>query len=118
HDPGAGFCRVDDVEVGVGVVDVGERALSAGATISGAIRFARPTRVPDAVVAVGPSGVSVRREVLVYSSFDRVELPGLWPGHWTVSARRGDEILAMGDVDVEGTGTFPVTLTAGGGLEP
>ncbi len=61
---------------------------------------------PTKCVAVGPSGVSVRQAFVVYSSFDRVELAGLWPGHWIVSARSGDEVLAMGEVDVKGTGTF------------
>ena len=87
NDPKSGYCRVDDVEVPAGVVDVGERSLSRGASLSGAIHFARPSRVPDEIVAVDPSGVSVRRAFEVYSSFDRFELAGLWPGHWTVSAK-------------------------------
>jgi hypothetical protein len=118
HDPHAGFCRLDDVKVPAGVVDVGERMISAGATIRGAIHFARPSRVPDEVVAVGPLGASVRLAFLVYSSFDKFDLVGLWPGHWTVSARSGDEVLATGEVDVKGTGTFPVTLTVGGYQKP
>jgi hypothetical protein len=113
HDPSSGFCRVDNVEVTAGVIDVGERAISAGAKVSGEIHFARPGRVPEEVVAIGPLGVSVRRAFQVYSSFDQVELAGLWPGHWIVSARSGGEILATSELDVEGTGTFPVTLTAG-----
>ncbi len=118
HDPEAGFCRVDDVVVPAGVVDVGERTLSAGASIRGEIRFARPSPVPDAVVAIGPSGVSLRRELEVYSSFDRVDLAGLWPGHWTISARRGDEILATGEIDVKAAETIPITLTVGGDKKP
>ncbi len=109
---------MDDVAVPAGVVDVGERALSPGATARVAIRFARPSRVPDEVTAVGPSGVSVRHTFQVYSSFDRVNLVGLWPGHWTVSARSGEELLATGEVDVEGTETYPLTLTAGRGATP
>ena len=100
------FCRLDDVEVPPGVVDVGERTLSAGATISGAIQFVRPSRVPDEVRGGRPIGRLGAQAFAVYSSFDRVELAGLWPGHWTVSARSGDEVLAIGEVDVEGTGTF------------
>jgi hypothetical protein len=99
------------VEVASGVVDVGERTLSPGATVNGAIHFARPSRLPDAIVATGPSGVSVRQEVPIYSSFDRVELAGLWPRRWTISARNGDEVLATRDVDVKATGTVHVTLT-------
>ena len=118
HDPKAGFCRVDDVEVAAGVVDVGEHTLLGGATVSGAIHFARPSRVPDEIVAIGPSGVSVRQEVLIYSSFDRFELGGLWPGLWTISARSGDQVLATGAVDVKATGTFQLTLTTGVGHGP
>jgi hypothetical protein len=118
HDPKSGFCRVDDIEVRAGAVDVGECTLSPGATVSGEIRFERPSRVPYEVVAVDPVGVSVHRAFLVYSSFDRVELAGLWPGRWTVSARSGDEILATGEVDVKAIGTFNVTLTAGSGRGP
>ncbi len=118
HDPISGFGRLDNVEVPAGVVNVAERTLTPGATIRGAIHFPRPSRVPDEVVAVGPSGVTVRQAFRVYSSFDRVELAGLWPGHWTVSARSGDEVLATSEVDIKGTGTFPVALTAGGGQGP
>jgi hypothetical protein len=74
--------------------------------------------IPDVVVAVGPSGVSVRREFPKSSSFDHFELAGLWPGFWAISARRGDEVLATAGVNVEGTGTFPVTLTTGGSPQP
>lgn len=116
HDPEAGFCRLDDVVVPAGVVDVGERALSRGAAIRGAIRFARPTRLPTAVVATDSSGVTVRREFPGYSSnCDQIELLGLWPGRWTVSVRGGDEVLATGEVDVPATGTVPLNLTAGEG---
>jgi hypothetical protein len=110
HNPQSGFCRVDDVEVPAGVVDVGERTLSAGATVRGAIHFVRLSRVPDEVVAFHTSGVSVHQWFSNGSSFDRVELAGLWPGHWTVSARSGDQVLATSALDVEGSGTLQVTL--------
>ena len=118
HNPSSGFCRVDDVEVKVGAVDVGERTLSPGATVRGMLRLVRPSSVPGEVVAVGPMGVTVRQEYPVYSSFDRIEIPHLWPGHWTVSARKGDEVIATGEVDVAGTGVIPVTLTAAGRRAP
>jgi hypothetical protein len=114
HDPESGYCRVDHVTVPAGVVDIGERSLSSGARLGGAIRFARPSRVPDKIVAVGPLGVSVCRAFKDDSSFDRFELAGLWPGHWIVSARSSDEILATGELDVVGSGPFDVTLTVGG----
>jgi hypothetical protein len=50
-----------------------------------------------------------------YSSCDRIELGGLWPEHWTVSAVSGDEVVAKDDVNVQETGMFGVTLTVGGG---
>ncbi len=115
HDPKVGFCKVDDVEVAAGVVDVGERALSAGATVSGLIHFAQPSRLPDEVVATHASGVSLREAFEEYSSFDRVELTGLWPGRWTLSARSGDDVLATGAVHVEGTGAFQMDMTVGRG---
>jgi len=114
NDPKRGFCRVDDVEVPAGVVDVGERALSAGATINGTIRFLRPTLVPDEVMAVHSSGVSLRQAFPRYSSCDQFKLIGLWPGRWSVVAQRGDEVLVGGEIDIRESGTFNLTLTAGG----
>ncbi len=114
HDPNSGFCRVENVEVPAGVVDVGERVLSEGATVRGTIRFVKPTRVPDSIVAVDASGVSVRRAFEVYSSFDQFAFTNLWPGHWTIQARGGEEVLAKSELEIEGSGTFEVTLTAGG----
>jgi hypothetical protein len=73
--------------------------------------------VPSEVVAVDTSGASVRQEFPIYSSFDRVQLTALWPGHWTVSARSGDDVLASTEVEVTGTGAFNLTLTAGRGQE-
>ena len=35
--------------------------LAAGASVAGGIRFVRPSHLPDEMVAVGPSGVTVRR---------------------------------------------------------
>ena len=98
------------------MVDIGERSLSGGARLSGTIQFARPSRVPDEIVAVGPSGVSVHRAFSNESSFDRFELAGLWPGHWTVSARIGDEVLASAQVDINGTGMFETKLTVGAAI--
>jgi hypothetical protein len=118
HDAASGFCRVDDVQVPAGVVDIGQRVLSAGATIRGAIQFPQPSRLPDAVVAVGPSGVSVRRAFSNDLSFDHFELAGLWPGIWTISARRGDEVLATKRLNAEGAEAFDVTLAAGNSGKP
>jgi hypothetical protein len=118
HDPKSGYCRVDHIDVPAGVVDIGERTLSPGATIGGEIHFKRPSPVPDEVFAVEASGASVRQAFPVYSSFDRVQLTSLWPGRWTVSAGSGDEVLATGEVDVKGTGAFTVGLKVGGKDRP
>ncbi|MDG3008062.1 carboxypeptidase-like regulatory domain-containing protein [Paludisphaera mucosa] len=118
QDPNSGFRRVDDVKVPAGVIDVGELTTTPGATIFGEIRFARPSRVPDEIVATDPSGVTVRRPFSRSSSFDRIEVVGLWPGRWTVSARSGEVVLASGEIDVEGTGAFPMTLTVGADPNP
>ncbi len=115
HDPKTGFCRVDNVQVPAGVVDIGERVLSPGAKVTGEIHFPRPSQVPDEVMAVGPSGVTVRRELQVYSSFDSVELNGLWPRHWSVSARCAGKVLATAGLDIKGTETLHTTLRTGGG---
>ncbi len=115
HDPEAGYCRIDDVNVPAGVVDVAARTFVRGAAIRGEIRFARPTRVPTAVVATDASGATVRQEFPSWSSCDRIELMGLWPGRWTVSALGGDEVLASGQVAVSASGTVSLTLTAGAG---
>ena len=101
------------MRVAAGAVDVGDRKLSVGAKLSGSIRYVRPCRLPDEIVAMDSSGVSVHHAFLVYSSYDQFNLAGLWPGRWTVSLRGGDEVLATSAVEVGATGTFPVTLTVG-----
>lgn len=113
HDPKAGYCRVDDVVVPAGVVDVGERKLSAGASVRGDIRFERLSPLPDEVVAVGPSGVTVRREFQVYSSFDRFEFAGLWPGQWIILVRKGNSVLTSEKIKIGGTEKSYMSLTTG-----
>ena len=46
HDPNSGYCRVDQIAVLAGAVDIGERTLSRGATINGEIHFERTSRYP------------------------------------------------------------------------
>ncbi|HEY2155814.1 MAG TPA: carboxypeptidase-like regulatory domain-containing protein, partial [Isosphaeraceae bacterium] len=118
HDPRSGSCRVNGVAVPAGVVDVGEHALEPGATGRVTIRFPRPSRVPDEVLAVGPSGVTIRRRFEVYSSFDRAEFAGLCPGRWRFSATCGGEVLASAALDVEGTGAYALTLLVGEAARP
>jgi hypothetical protein len=118
NHPVTGFCRVDRVTVAAGAVDVGEHGLSPGATARVAIRFARPSRLPGAVTAVGPAGVTIRHEFEAYSSFDRAEFAGLWPGRWRISAMRGEEVLASGAIEVEANGTHTLTLAVGEAARP
>jgi hypothetical protein len=118
HDRSSGFCRIDQVEVPAGLVDIGRRTLTVGANVICAIQFPRLSQVPDQVVATGPSGVSVRHLFPVYASFDQVEFGNLWPGLWTLSVRSGNDVLATGSVDVHGTGTYRLALTAGGRQGP
>ncbi len=118
HDPRAGSCVVEGVEVNSAAVDVGERVVSAKANADCSIRFAKASPVPDELVATDPSGVTIRHELEVYSSFDAAEFRGLWPGRWTFTARRGGEVLATSEADVPETGTIAVTLTVGGGTKP
>ena len=53
HDPSSGFCRIDQVEVPAGLVDVGEQRLKTGATVIATVQYPRQSRVPDELVAVG-----------------------------------------------------------------
>jgi hypothetical protein len=118
HDANTGFCRVDDLKVGAHVIEVGERKLSAEATIDGVIQFVRPSPVPNEIVAIHDSGDAVRVAFEHRSSFDRFKLAGIWPGHWTVSARKGDQVLASSELNVERAGTMRVTLVVGGRPNP
>jgi hypothetical protein len=118
HDPSAGYCRVDDVVVPAGVIDVGERSFRRGATVAGPIHFVRPSPVPDAVVATDARGVTVTRPFEGRSSFDQVNIPGLWPGRWTIEARAGETSLARAEVDIVGEETRTVTLRVEGLPKP
>jgi hypothetical protein len=118
HDPNAGYCRVDDVVVPSGVVDVGERTLDPGATVTGLIHFVRPSPVPDAVVATDASGVTVTRAFEVNSSSDHINIHGLWRGRWTIEARAGTTSLANAKVDIAGEEAKTVTLRVEGLPQP
>jgi hypothetical protein len=109
---------VDGVAVPAGVVDVGEHALSPGSTAQVLIRYKKPSRLPDRVTLIGPSGVTIRHEFEPYSSFDRAEFVGLWPGRWRISVTRGDDVLASGTIDVEATGAYAPTLAVGEAARP
>jgi hypothetical protein len=113
HDPKAGWARVENVSVASNVTDIGERHLAPGGTIRGTISFGRPCAVPDAVVATGPSGVSLTIPFTVYSSFDRFELGGLWPGSWTIKVLGGGELLGIARTQIAGTEEVRVDLAYG-----
>ncbi|MDR3618588.1 MAG: hypothetical protein P4L85_04495 [Paludisphaera borealis] len=110
HDPKAGWSRVENVAVASNVVDVGGHRLAPGGTILGSIAFPRPCAVPDEVVATGPGGVVLRLPFEDYSSFDRFELDGLWPGVWTITARSLGDVLATTTAEVVGTEKVRVDL--------
>jgi hypothetical protein len=113
HDSKAGWSRVENVSVASNTTDIGERRLAPGGTIRGTISFGRPCVVPDAVVATGPSGVSLTIPFTVYSSFDRFELRGLWPGSWTIKVLGGRELLGIARTKIVGTEEVRVDLAYG-----
>ena len=102
HDVKNGWARVENVTVASNVTDVGDRRLAPGGTIHGSISFKRPSPVPDAIVATGPSNVSLTIPFESYSSFDDFELTGLWPGTWSIAVRSGQEVLATATAEVAG----------------
>jgi hypothetical protein len=114
HGPKSGYCRIDNVEVPAGSVDVGEQRLATGATVISTIHFPRLSRLPTELVATDPAGVSLRQVFKVFSSFDRVELGGLWPGRWALSVLSHGEVLARNTVDVGASGTYRTELLAKG----
>jgi hypothetical protein len=114
HGPKSGYCRIDNVEVPAGSIDVGEQRLTTGATVISTIHFPRLSRLPTELVATDPSGVSVRHVFQVFSSFDRVDLGGLWPGRWDLSVLSHGEVLARNTVDVGASGTYRTELLAKG----
>ncbi|APW61612.1 carboxypeptidase-like regulatory domain-containing protein [Paludisphaera borealis] len=110
HDPKAGWLRVENVAVASNAVDVGGHRLAPGGTILGSIAFPRPCAVPDEVVAIGPGGVVLRLPFEVFSSFDRFELDGLWPGVWAITVRSLGDVLATTTAEVVGTEKVRVDL--------
>jgi hypothetical protein len=117
HGPKSGYCRIDNVEVPAGSIDVGEQRLTTGATVISTIHFPRLSRLPTELVATDPAGVSLRHVFQVFSSFDRVELGGLWPGRWALSVLSHGEVLAKGEVDVRAGATYRKELAAKGILD-
>lgn len=114
HDPEKGWGRIDDVVVGREIKDVGAVApKSKGGAIAVSVRFPGPSAVPDEVVATDGDGNEVSKEFLVYSGFDALTIPGLWPGRWTVRAKAAGEVVATGATVLIGTETMPLELLAG-----
>jgi hypothetical protein len=116
RDPTKGFCRVEDVRVPAGAIDLGERRLSPGATVHGTIAFRRPCPMPGQVIATGPSGETLTFRFEVYSSFDGFAFANLWPGRWSFAAFSGETKLGTGQAEVSGTEQVSVSIasTAGG----
>ena len=114
HDPRKGWSRLEGVTVSPGVTRVGPiEPRSRGGAISATIRFARPSAVPDEILATDGSGNAIRQEFEVYSSFDALSIPGLWPGRWTVRAMAGAEVLATARTVLVGAESSPVELVVG-----
>ena len=113
HDLKNGWARVENVAVASNVTDVGDLRLSPGGTIHGSISFKRPSPIPDAIVATGPSNVSLTIPFESYSSFDDFELTGLWPGTWSIAVGCSNEVLATSKVELVGTEKVKVAITVG-----
>ncbi len=113
HDPISGYCLIDRILVPAGFVDAGERTLTAGAIIRGTLHYPRISRVPDEVVAKGPSGVTLREALPSYSSFDRFEFGGLWPGPWEISVQCSGTVLATRGLVLEKTDIHDISITVG-----
>jgi hypothetical protein len=118
HDVKNGWARVENVAVAANVTDVGEHRLAPGGAIHGSISFKQPSPVPDAIVATGPSNVSLTIPFESYSSFDDFELTGLWPGTWTIAVRRGGEVLATAEAEIAGTEKVTVAMSVGDDRRP
>jgi hypothetical protein len=112
HSSKSGYCRLEELKVPAALVDVGEHKLTPGATVIITIHFPWLSRQPTELVATDSSGVLLRHEFPVYSSYDRFEFGGLWPGRWTLSALSGEEVLATSTVDVGVGGTLRTDLVA------
>jgi hypothetical protein len=116
RDPAAGWVRADDVRVGAGVTDVGELRLKPGGSVRGTVKFRAPCPLPDELTATGPLGVTwrdARKYVLSeYTSLERFEVGGLWPGAWTIRLRSGGMELASAVVIISKTEKVNVVLDA------
>ena len=115
HDPEKGWGRLDEVIVGPRITEVGPiEPRSKGGSIAATIHFLRPSEVPDEIVATDGQGNAISRRFVVYSGFDSLTIPGLWPGRWTVRARASGRDLATAPVLLLGTEKAPVELLVGG----
>jgi hypothetical protein len=112
HDLNAGYCRVDDIVVPAGTTDVGEKTLNPGATVTVSIQFARPSLLPDAVVATDDRGVTVTRSFEGRSSNDQINIPGLWPGRWNIEAVAAEIVIARGTIEIKGGESKSAKLVA------
>ena len=78
----------------------------------GSISFPKPCPLPEEVIAVGPSQVSLEFPFRSFSGLDQSGLGGLCPGQWTITVRGGGEALATAKTEILGTETVRIELAA------
>ena len=118
HNAQKGWSRVPRVDVHDEIRDIGTVKLVDGGSIRGQIIVRTPSAVPDAIVAVDPSGIELGVRGFNGAVDPEHSLPHLWPGEWTIRLQSRGETLARGVVTIEKNETRTVDLVVKPALTP
>jgi hypothetical protein len=105
HDYDAGWRRLPDLSVKSAIYEVGVRKLVPGGTITGTIPPRLASDLAVTVVATDSNGISIERpwhDDLAPAEFS---ISSLWPGKWTVSLKKGEQVLTARTVVLRGVET-------------
>ena len=109
HAYDEGWCRLAEVAAGNKITDIGSHGLVPGGSITGKLppHFATDPRVT--VVASDPNGIPIESPWCkpVGESFT---IAGLWPGKWTITLRKDEEVISRQVVLLQGTETVSCNL--------
>ncbi len=110
HDHDAGWCVLPAVAVENNITDIGSHELRPGGTIAGPLppKFAIDSTVT--VVATDANGIPVENVDQHDPGGEQFTISGLWPGKWTVTLKKGGQVIAEQAVRLHGVETAACKL--------
>jgi len=110
HDYDAGWRNLGSTSVNNDITDVGEHRLIAGASLEVQVKLLNHTALPDTLVAMDQHGVAIEAPDYEILNGQHYSIGNLWPGHWDVVLRSGNETLATARVILPAAGTINCDL--------